>query len=215
MTKSMTAFARKQDQQDFALLTWEIRSVNNRYLDISFRLPETCRELEPKLREIAAKSLHRGKVECSLRYQPIETVNELHLNKLLATQLINTAINLQQKVPDGAHLNVIDIIRWPGVLQINEVQNSALPTTVLQLFGQTLAAINDSRSREGEKLKATVEQRLASIDSEITTGKSNYLIVSTGRLLKKEAPQVTFISFVQHLLDLPEPDSSRANTYGS
>ena len=70
MTRSMTAFARQEAEQEWGSLSWEIRSVNHRYLEPHLRLPDNLKELEGFLREKLRKTLSRGKVECTLRFTP-------------------------------------------------------------------------------------------------------------------------------------------------
>ena len=97
MVSSMTAFGRKEIRESWGYLTWEIRSVNHRYLDLSFRMPDTFRELEPKLRELTKHYLHRGKVECNLRFQAGEDRGgELQPNQSLIQQLITISEKLSQ-----------------------------------------------------------------------------------------------------------------------
>ena len=87
MTSSMTAFARTQIEEDWGSLVWEIRSVNHRYLEPAFRLPEQTREIESALREIIRQQLKRGKVECILKYQLVQQEQALELNDTLLARL--------------------------------------------------------------------------------------------------------------------------------
>ena len=92
MIYSMTAFARKQVKGDWGTAVWEIRSVNQRYLETYFRLPEQFRGLETKLKDIFKKRLQRGKIECSLRFEGADnSQNGLEMNQALASQLIKNA----------------------------------------------------------------------------------------------------------------------------
>src|SRR5690606_3959517 len=72
MVQSMTAFARSEADNDLGRISVEIKSVNNRYLEPVFRLPDTLRELEPQLRDRLSKAISRGKVECTLRFNPVQ-----------------------------------------------------------------------------------------------------------------------------------------------
>lgn len=96
--------------------TWEMRSVNQRYLETYFRLPEQFRSLEPVVRERIRSRLTRGKVECTLRYEPdVSAQGELILNEKLAKQLV-TAANWVKMQSDEGEINPVDILRWPGVM---------------------------------------------------------------------------------------------------
>src|SRR5690625_4281446 len=92
MIASMTAFARHSSECPQGLLVWEIRSVNHRYLEPAFRLPEALRELETELREALRNRLARGKLDCQLRLQSgLESSSELVINQSLARQLVDAA----------------------------------------------------------------------------------------------------------------------------
>ena len=167
MIRSMTAFSRKQSQENFGTLMWEIRSVNNRYLDLHLRLPDACMELEPALRQVAKNHLKRGKVDCTFRYNPVEIAGELRLNQSLASSLTKTSIQLMENIGRNCNINVTDIMRWPGVLQYNETYDENLPKAVLKLFEDALIEVDETKIREGAKLKDTVLQRLKKMESEL------------------------------------------------
>ena len=126
MTSSMTAFARVQVQEDWGSLVWEIRSVNHRYLEPHFRLPEQMREIEPGLREILRKQLSRGKVECGLRYQLAESEQELNLNpsmlKKLKSALLDVNNQLSGDVPVSP-VNPLEVLQWPGIQGLRRNRN--------------------------------------------------------------------------------------------
>lgn len=171
MTYSMTAFARQHAEFDWGTLVWEIRSVNHRYLEPSFKLPETLRHLEPKLREQLRKSIHRGKVDLQLRFTWNPSARQdLSLNETLLDQLIHTEAEVRRRLDrpvtpaEPLHLNTLDLLRWPGVIQEQEEHTKAIEQETLTLFGQTLEIFRDQRAREGKALAATLHQRLDSIE---------------------------------------------------
>ena len=166
MTASMTAFARVQVQEDWGNLVWEIRSVNHRYLEPHFRLPEQMREIEPALRESLRKFLHRGKIECSLKLQLAEgqqgfTVNDKNLEELqLAVNKVETwFIN-------ASRVNPLEVLRWPGVMVSEEASLSPVHEAAKQGFVTALEQLADMRRGEGQELDKFIQQRLDGISEE-------------------------------------------------
>jgi len=163
MIHSMTAYARKEFKGDWGTAVWEIRSVNQRYLETYIRLPEQFRGLEAVLRERFRKKLQRGKVECNLRFEAnAANSGELQLNEALAEKLIESANWVTAKA-GKAKLNPVDILRWPGVMEAAEKDMGELSTELLSFFDETLTEFLASRASEGEKLQAMLEQRLTGI----------------------------------------------------
>ena len=157
MIRSMTAYARREIKGEWGSATWEMRSVNQRYLETYFRLPEQFRSLEPVVRERIRSRLTRGKVECTLRYEPdVSAQGELILNEKLAKQLV-TAANWVKMQSDEGEINPVDILRWPGVMAAQE---------------QDLDAIT-ARETEGQALKALIEQRLEGVTAEVVKVRSH------------------------------------------
>ncbi|GJH43780.1 YicC family protein [Pasteurella canis] len=166
MIYSMTAFARLEIKQDWGDAVWEIRSVNQRYLETFFRLPEQFRGLENTLREKLRQNLTRGKIECSLRIDnKKQTVTELNLNKALAQQVIQSLQWIKQQAGEG-EINPNDILRYPGVIEAPEQDLDLISQQLLQGFDTLLADFIAMRAREGEKVQALIEQRLATISIE-------------------------------------------------
>ena len=164
MMLSMTAFSRQQLEQDWGSLTWEIRSVNHRYLETSFRLPEAFRSLENAVREIARKRLNRGKVECQLRYQVVESSqSELQLNNELVLKLTHANSEIQDLAGTSSPLSSMELLRWPGVIMDRQIDFKVLQSEALQLFEKALDDLVASREREGESLKGLLVQRIKSI----------------------------------------------------
>ena len=158
MTASMTAFARQENSGDWGRATWEIRTVNHRYLDMSIRLPDELRYLEGSVREKISAALTRGKVDCNLRYESDDGISaNLPVNQALAARLIQAATSLPIKEP--AKLNPVDVLRWPGVIERESPDIEALGKQLLELLEMTLANLLDSRLREGEKLHAMLVSR--------------------------------------------------------
>ena len=140
MIRSMTAFARQQTQAEWGVLTCEIRTVNHRYLEPSFRLPEALRELENGFRDHLRKALGRGKVDVGMRLQSSEDADTaLLVNDRLAASL-NDAINHVNRLLDNpAHISALDILRWPGILDREEPDLSPVKAAADELFQRTVA----------------------------------------------------------------------------
>jgi uncharacterized protein (TIGR00255 family) len=160
MTTSMTAFARHSGDGDWGRATWELRSVNHRYLEISLRLPEELRGLETAVRERIDKHLKRGKLDCMLRFEASTTVApQLSVNFELARQLVEACTRINAMTQQSAGVNATDILRWPGVIATESQNMDAVSEAVLALLDDTLRVLVEMREREGAKLRALLEQR--------------------------------------------------------
>ncbi|AWK44362.1 YicC family protein [Photorhabdus laumondii subsp. laumondii] len=167
MIRSMTAFARRDIKSEWGNAAWELRSVNQRYLETYIRLPEQFRSLEPVIRERIRSRLTRGKVECNLRFElDSRSQGELILNETLAKQLVNAANWVKQQSNEG-EINPVDILRWPGVMAAEEQDLDAINTQLLQELDTTLDAFIQSREAEGNALKIMIEQRLDAVTEEV------------------------------------------------
>ncbi|GAW94961.1 MULTISPECIES: YicC/YloC family endoribonuclease [Colwellia] len=166
MIYSMTAFSRVEIKGDWGNAVWEIRSVNQRFLETYFRLPEQFRGIEPVLRERFRKQLNRGKVECNLRFNAnAANKSDLTLNKTLAIQLIQHANWINEQTLNS-QVNPVEIMRMPGVMEAPEADMSAIQTELLAAFDTALIDFIAARASEGENLKAMIEQRLEAISVE-------------------------------------------------
>ncbi|WP_027329882.1 YicC/YloC family endoribonuclease [Marinimicrobium agarilyticum] len=168
MPRSMTGFARKAQQYDWGTLTWEIRSVNHRYLEPAFRLPEDLREIEPKLRERIRKALFRGKLEMSLTVQKEEASDQsLGLDLRRVRQLADAAQKIGNELHDAAPINPLEVLRWPGVLQQSELNRETLVDAALTQFDEALKQLIEHREREGKELAQFIQQRLDGISEQV------------------------------------------------
>lgn len=167
MISSMTAFARVQVQEEWGNLIWEVRSVNHRYLEPKFRLPEQLREVESALRLSLKQSLKRGKIECYLKLQLSENTSSLTLNPFVLEQLHNAVSRIQQEFGDSAKVNALDILSWPGVQTTTEVDAKILHQAAIESFETALKQLNTMRAREGNELRLFIENRLNKIGAEV------------------------------------------------
>lgn len=169
MPRSMTGFARLESKHPWGSLIWELRSVNHRYLEPHFRLPESLRVLEQPLRDQVRKQLHRGKLEASLYFQKTPAADaDLGINLDLTRQIANAATKINDLLIDAAPVNALEILRWPGVITEQEVDSETLCEAALDLFKQTLKQLIDTRQREGSELSQFISQRLENISSQVT-----------------------------------------------
>ncbi len=163
MIYSMTAFAHLEIKKEWGNAVWEIRSVNQRFLETYFRLPEVFRHLEMGLRERLRNSLTRGKVECSLRVELAQASNnKIALNNDYAEQVIASLKTLQSIAGEG-EINLVDVLRYPGVVDAQSQDLDQIAQDLLAGFEQILADFIAMRGREGENLQAIIQQRLDSI----------------------------------------------------
>ncbi|AQZ94199.1 YicC/YloC family endoribonuclease [Halopseudomonas phragmitis] len=170
MVYSMTAFSRRESSTEQGNLAWEMRSVNHRYLEASLRLPEAFRELEGPLRERLRKQLGRGKVECTLRFNPQETSSsELSLNQPLLDQLIRVSQQLAGQLDNPAPINPLELLAWPGVLAGSEQDQSSLVKQAERLFNEALEELKAQRAREGAELRKLIEERLDAISDRVAS----------------------------------------------
>ena len=166
MIHSMTAFSRHEVKGDWGNAVWEIRSVNQRFLETYFRLPEQFRGIEPVLRERFRKQLNRGKVECNLRFNAnAANKSELALNEKLAQQLLQHANWINEQTLNS-QINPFEVMRWPGVMEAEESDMSAIQAELLAGFDIALKDFINARASEGENLTAMIEQRLEAISFE-------------------------------------------------
>ncbi|WP_417330461.1 YicC/YloC family endoribonuclease [Halomonas cupida] len=187
---SMTAFSRQQHAAEWGSLQLELRSVNQRYLEPHFRLPEALRELEPVFRETLRSRLHRGKVECALRFEPSEANETLSVNRERLAALSFALDEVRKALPDAPMPNALELLDHPGVLQTSGLDMDAIKQATSELFEQALDDLIECRQREGEKLKALIEERLAAISelvSEVRTMMPDILVRQRTQLEEKLA----------------------------
>ena len=167
MVHSMTAFARVEGAGANGTLSWELRSVNHRYLEPHLRLPEAFRDLEGAVREGLRQGLSRGKVECTLRFNEESGGKSLQVDSTRASQLISAAEQVAALIQQPAPLNPLEVLAWPGVLVADAADPQALNAAALALFEQALAELKNGRGREGAELAKLLNERLDSIQEEV------------------------------------------------
>jgi uncharacterized protein (TIGR00255 family) len=164
MPHSMTGFASAQTQRDSLRLTWEIRSVNHRFLDLSFRMPDDLRALEPECRDVAGDIVKRGKLDCTLK---VNTADRVGAPLAIAEASLHALRDLEARIktafPQAQSLTTADVLRWPGLLEepVNNLEELATP--IKECLAATLAALQEARAREGARIAELVAKRNAGI----------------------------------------------------
>ena len=178
MICSMTAFATFTYKQDWGTLTWEIRSVNHRYLDVSLKLPDELRTLEMTLRERLAAKLQRGKVDCSLRLKSTSTITHaINVNDAFADAVIQACQIINNKMRQPSEINPMDILRWPGVVIESERDTQIISQSALDSFDKLIDDFIRCREREGERLLDLIRQRCQIMTKIVQTEISHRSIV--------------------------------------
>ncbi len=161
MIHSMTGFASQSRDLGPVALHVELRSVNSRYLDLTFRVAEDLRQTEPQLRELLGAHLKRGKVECRLNLQSNDAApRDMTLNRGLLAQLERAQASVREALPGTAPMTVNEILRWPGVLSDDGLGFDELQPPLLEMVRQAIAELVDSRRREGAKLAEVIGERV-------------------------------------------------------
>ncbi|WP_018230662.1 YicC/YloC family endoribonuclease [Methyloversatilis universalis] len=157
----MTGFATVAVSVGGATLNLELRTVNSRFLDLHFRLPDELRVIEPLLREQITAALARGKVDCRGGLQAGgEAARELALNPQLLAQLVSLGDAVRKALPQAAPLSVAEVLRWPGMLGDDAIPADALSEAGGRAIRQALADLTASRGREGVRLAAILMERV-------------------------------------------------------
>ncbi len=161
MLRSMTAFARSEQPSRWGAVAWELRSVNHRYLEISLRLPEAFRSLEPLVREHISAVLSRGKVECQFKLQASKdtATATIALNQPLVERVLAVANDLEHIIGSGTGLRLIDVLRWPGVIDEPEPHLDEIKSVILDTLDSALADLVTTREREGQRIAEFLIQR--------------------------------------------------------
>lgn len=164
MLHSMTGFARQSAESPVGTLTWELRTVNHRYLDVQFKLPDELRPQEQGFRKQVADRISRGKVECALHFRrAFDQQNELQIDTQLV-ELISTRIKeMSAELPATGAVNPFDVMRWPGVVQQREIDAEPLYEEARTLLATAVDAIQAMRANEGARIADMLESRCADI----------------------------------------------------
>jgi len=173
MPRSMTAYARITEENSWGSITCELRSVNHRFLEVGFRMPDVLRESETVLRDMTRKKLTRGKIDCSVQIAFNHSDAGSSLDLEVAQSHIEIAQAIANKLSDAAPISAIDIMQLPGVIKDASIEASQVNKAGKKAFDLALDQMLKGREREGAKLAEMVEQRLAGIESQIAIVREN------------------------------------------
>jgi uncharacterized protein (TIGR00255 family) len=168
---SMTAFAREASQGPLAIVV-ELRSVNHRYLDCHFKLPDALRALEPRLREALTADLSRGKVDCQLRIDAQAQAQGIRIDQQRLAELAD-ALREVRSACKARRPDALAVLQFPGVCDGAGEDEEALFDAAMATFRQALADLKATREREGAQLHRALRQRLDAIDSEVNHLRDN------------------------------------------
>lgn len=159
MIRSMTGFARQEEQFAWGQLSWELKTVNHRFLEMSFRLPEEFRAAEGQFRQSIAASVRRGKIECSLHFRPATASTSLEVDAALLASLLSTVKQTADRAGSQARINILEMLRWPGVIRDNSRDPAPMLAAAHALLERALAELAKFRDSEGARLCEALEQR--------------------------------------------------------
>ena len=166
MIASMTGFARRETTGSWGTLVCELRSVNHRFLEAGFRLPDELRSAESELRTRLAQQLRRGKVDCTLSYRrPQGAGGALEVDGVALERLLAAVSVVMRSQREAFTVNALDVLRWPGVLREDTASGEQLLAVAYAVFGATLEELVAARAREGARLRELLEQRCAALEA--------------------------------------------------
>jgi len=165
MIASMTGFARREASGPWGTLVCELRSVNHRFLECGFRLPDEVRALEPEFRQVATRDLKRGKVDCTVTYRPTHGAEQaLDIDPHALERVLARVRELSSALPGSNTVNLMDVLRWPGVVREQSGGNEEVVAAARKLFTDTVADLSAARAREGVRLRELIETRCTALE---------------------------------------------------
>jgi len=159
MIRSMTGFARRERQFPWGMLAWELKTVNHRFLEIGCRLPEEFRSAEADFRAAVSASVRRGKVDCSLLFRAAIASSSLEVDASLLASLTQRAGQIAVQAGPAACIDVMDILRWPGIVRDASRDMAPMLEAAQSLLGEALLELARFRDSEGGRLQEALEQR--------------------------------------------------------
>ena len=169
MIASMTGFARRETTGSWGTLVCELRSVNHRFLEAGFRLPDELRAAEGELRARLARQVRRGKIDCTVQFRrPQGAAAALDVDAAALERLMAAVEVVTRSVREPSTVNALDVLRWPGVLREDSGSSEQLLAVAYAVFEATLEDLVAARAREGARLRELLEQRCASLEEQVT-----------------------------------------------
>jgi len=166
MIYSMTGYASVSRDLPLGTVSLELRSVNHRYLDVQFRVPEEFRAFEPAMREALGARLTRGKLECRIGLTRAPAAPALlEINEPLLQKLTELNSHVRQAMPNAANLGVNDVLRWPGMFGAETLPAEELREACMSMLAIAVEEFTATRGREGEKLKTMLLERVSTMET--------------------------------------------------
>lgn len=164
----MTGFARRERQGPWGTLVCELRTVNHRYLETSLRLPDELKALENEVRQGIAAALRRGKVDASLYLKAASgTQRSLELDTALLDELLARVEQVRGRLADAAPVSPLELLRWPGIVREAELDAKPVLVAALELLREAVNELNDTRYREGQRMRDLLLARCASVRAQV------------------------------------------------
>ncbi|MEJ0037224.1 MAG: YicC/YloC family endoribonuclease [Gammaproteobacteria bacterium] len=161
----MTGFARREASGPWGTLVCELRSVNHRFLECSFRLPDEVRATEPEFRQVATRELRRGKVDCSVSFRATQGAEvALDVDAQALERVLSKVRELAAALPGNHTVNLMDVLRWPGVVREDNTGSDEVVAAARGLFMETVADLVAARGREGVRLRELIDQRCTNLE---------------------------------------------------
>jgi len=162
----MTGFARRESTGSWGTLVCELRSVNHRFLEAGFRLPDELRAAEGELRARLARQIRRGKVDCTLQFRrPSGAGGAMEIDAAALERVLAAVEVVTRSLREPASVNALDVLRWPGVVREDSGSSEQLLAVTYAVFGATLEELVAARAREGARLRELLEQRCTALEA--------------------------------------------------
>ncbi len=195
MIYSMTAFAAASGHFNAGILSLEVRSVNHRYLEMSLKLPEGLRSIEPTIRNAVKSAVSRGKLDINLRLSRDHSTGQssLMLNESLATALSDLSDKAASLFPNAEPARLSDWLQWPGLVDEPALDIDALSEAVATLMHTALTSLKAMRQREGQQLEGMIRERLTEVSAlaDEVTGLLPELRILAQQRLQEKVEQLT------------------------
>ena len=168
MIRSMTGFARRERQDPWGTLVCELRTVNHRYLEISLRLPDELKALDNDIRQTITAALRRGKIDANVYLKSSAgSQQSLELDTKLLDELVARVSEVRSRAPSASEVNPMDLLRWPGVIRESSTDNKSIGAAALGLLKEALTELNDTRHREGQRIRELLLSRCQSMRAQV------------------------------------------------
>ncbi len=162
----MTGFARRELREPWGSISWELRSINHRYLETGLRIPEALRPMEPGFRKAIGQHLKRGKIDGQLRLRwSSEVAGAIVLDEAALDHLANAIQKVSESIPESGSVNPLDVLRWPGVVDSEDRDTTEVAAAALKLLEETIEDLRHARAGEGARLRTMILERCDGLES--------------------------------------------------